>query len=253
MAGRFDDRGRAAGSETGNVAGALRFGPQAQSGFSPTPDSVGAPAGFDPIWGTLGAPTDSGGSGWRHELDREDQGVAVDVEIFGEGFRVAGQVRTGQFDRLSDWINMQTGFIRVLDASQIHAGDALANRRQPAGELWVRLGQIVLVAARTVAQLDRPGAPVVQKQWQRVSILTPGHSLEGNIHLLSDGSMKHFLETPDPHWIPLTDVTVRGLSRASAATRFPFAMVAREQLITVRPIVADVSAPAREETEVRSA
>lgn len=40
-------------------------------------------------------------------------------------------------------------------------------------------------------------------------------------------------ETHDPHFLPMTDVTVRWLSDAARVTRFPFALVHREQLVTV--------------------
>jgi hypothetical protein len=64
--------------------------------------------------------------------------------------------------------------------------------------------------------------------------------------------MKQFLEAPDPHFLPITDVAVRGLSRPALVTRFPFAMVNREQLVSV---LAEAEAPAleAEPTEVRSA
>jgi hypothetical protein len=45
--------------------------------------------------------------------------------------------------------------------------------------------------------------------------------------------MKQFLETPDPHFIPLTDLLVRWTSDPTLVTRFPFALVNREQLISL--------------------
>ena len=45
--------------------------------------------------------------------------------------------------------------------------------------------------------------------------------------------MKQFLETPDPHFLPMTDLAVRSLIDDTLVSHFPFAMVNREQLITV--------------------
>jgi hypothetical protein len=246
------DRDGEAMSGPGIVTGDTSFFRLGEPDAPLPPGGLGAPAGFDPIWGTLGAPSDQGGGSWRSGPQQEDDGVAVEVDIFGDGFHIAGQIRTGRFDRLSDWINMQTGFIRVWNASQVHGGDRARDPNERAGELWVRLGQIVMVAARTIVQQNRPGAPVVQKQWQKVSINTPGYNLRGNLHVHADGSMKQFLEAPDPHFLPITDVAVRGLSRPALVTRFPFAMVNREQLVSV---LAEAEAPAleAEPTEVRSA
>ena len=196
--------------------------------------AFGDQPGFDPVWGTLGSPTPGGPDGW---LDREDEaadGIVVGVEIFGNGFQISGQLRTGQFDRLSDWINMKTGFIQVRDALQIHPG--LSNAPDPdqrRGTLWVRLDQVAMIAERSSIQQSRPGAPVVQKQRRTVSIITPGYNLQGSIHVHAHGSMAQFLESPDLHFIPMTDVTVRWLASSALVARFPFALINREQMVTI--------------------
>jgi hypothetical protein len=194
----------------------------------------GTPPGFDPVWGTLGAPPVASGDDWLARNEDENEGLAVDVEILGAGFQISGQVRTGQFDRLSDWINMQTGFIQVRDAWHVHLGQTHAPAPdQRKGTLWVRLNQVVMVAERAPALGVRPGAPVVQKQRRRVSIVTPGYNLLGSLYVHSHGSMTQFLESPDPHFLPLTDITVHWLSDPAMAARFPFGMVNREQLVTI--------------------
>jgi hypothetical protein len=195
---------------------------------------LGTPPGFDPIWGTLGAPNPHSGDEWMGRGDENDEGVAVDVEIFGDGFQISGQIRTGQFNRLSDWINMQTGFIRVRDAWHVHLGQTnTSDRDQRRSTLWVRLNQVVLIAERSPVQSARPGGVVVQKQKRKVSIVTPGYNLQGSIHVHAYGSMSQFLETPDPHFLPMTDLTVHWLSDAAMVTRVPFAMINRDQLVTV--------------------
>jgi hypothetical protein len=196
-------------------------------------DGFTTPPGFDPIWGTLGAPAAHTGDDWLVRGNDTDDGIAVDVEVFGNGFQVSGQIRTGQFDRLSDWINMQTGFIQVQNACHVHHGQGRPNPDQAEGTLWVRLNQVVLVAERSPAQQSRPGAPVVEKKKRTVSIVTPGYNLSGNIHVVAYGSISQFLESPDPHFLPVTDLTIRGLADSTMIGRFPFAMVNREQLVTL--------------------
>ena len=204
-------------------------GPNAQR----SEDGVGTPSGFDPVWGTLGAAPQNG-ENWRTGGQEEPEGLAVDVEIFGSGFQVSGQIHTGQFERLSDWINMQTGFIAVRDAWHVLLGQTHApDRDRHKGTLWVRLDQVVLVAERSPVQANRSGAPIVQKQKRSVSLVTPGYNLLGAVYVHAYGSMSQFLESPDPHFLPMTDVTVRWLSETAMVSRFPFAMVNREQLITV--------------------
>src|SRR5450759_2315616 len=193
------------------------------------------PPGFDPVWGTLGAPTAGGSNDWlSRSAEEEPEGIAVEVEIFGEGFQISGQIYTGQFDRLSDWINMQSGFIQVRNAWHVHLGQSnLPDSDQQRGILWARLDQIVLVAEHAAIQQSRGRAPVVQKQRRKVSIVTPGYSLRGNLYIHTYGSMKQFLESPDPRFLPLTELHVRWLSDPSLVARYPFAMVNRAQLVTV--------------------
>lgn len=193
------------------------------------------PPGFDPVWGTLGAPTAGGSNDWlSRSAEEEPEGIAVEVEIFGDGFQISGQIHTGQFDRLSDWINMQSGFIQVRDAWHVHLGQRnLPDPEQRRGVLWVRLDQIVLVAEQPAVQQSRGRAPVVQKQRRKVSIVTPGYSLRGNLYIHAHGSMKQYLESPDPRFLPMTELNVRWLSDPTLVARFPFAMVNRDQVVTV--------------------
>jgi hypothetical protein len=186
---------------------------------------------FDPVWGTLGAPSPTGNGGWPARND-EEEGALVAVQLLGDGLHLLGEIHTGQFDRLSGWLNMQAGFIQVRNAVHIRPGDAPDEGHQK-GTLWVRLNQIVLVIDRSAIQQIRPGAPIVQKERREVSMLTRAFELRGGIHLPADGSMAHFLEATDPHFLPATDVTVRWMSSPAHVARFPFALVNREQLVTV--------------------
>jgi hypothetical protein len=209
-------------------AGTFRF---AQA---PNNDPNGMPPGFDPVWGTLGGPAAPAADAWAGGADESLQGPTADVEIFGTGFQIAGQVRTGQFDRLSDWLNVQTGFVQVHEASHVSLGrEEAPEPERDRGTLWVRVDQIVLVAERATPQQPRGGAMVVQKMRRKVSIVTPGYNLRGNIHVHAASTMKQFLETPEPRFLPLTEVTVRWLDNPRLAARYPFAVINRLQLITV--------------------
>ncbi|MGD0122337.1 MAG: hypothetical protein ABSC46_07245 [Candidatus Limnocylindrales bacterium] len=204
-------------------------------------DRSKTPSAFDPVWGTLGAPA-APSEDWFVRSE-EPEGPCADVEIFGNGFRISGRIRTRQFDRLSGWINMQTGFIAVRDAVLVRPGQANpADLEGHRGALWIRVDQIVLMAERSAVRPDRRGAPVVQKRRRQVSIVTPGYELRGCIHVHEYGSMLQFLESPDAHFLPLTDLTVRWPSDASLLVRYKFAMVNREQIVTVIDETSSVAA-----------
>jgi hypothetical protein len=195
-------------------------------------DNSFARTGFDPVWGTLGPA--HAADAWQAPAESVEAGPIVDVDIFGDGFQISGQVSTGQFPRLSDWLNMQQGFFQVREASISHLGSGnMPDPDHQRGTMWVRIDQVVLVAERAGANTSRNDTLVVQKQKRRATIVTPGYSLRGNIHVHAHGSMKQFLETPDPHFIPITDLLVRWTSDPMLMGRFPFALVNRQQLISL--------------------
>jgi len=222
--------------------------PRSEDGFGTSP-------GFDPIWGTLGAPGTPSPDDWLTRDQRGDEGYSADVEVFGNGFQISGEIGTGQFARISDWLNMQTGFIQVRNAWHVHLGQTEAPAPdQRKNTLWVRLNQVVLVAQRAPVLGGRDGAPVIQKQQRTVSVVTPGYRIVGKMHIVTYGSMSQFLETPDPHFLPITDVTVHWLSAAAMVGRYPFAMINRDQLVTLidesSPPGSDAAEAASEEDEL---
>jgi hypothetical protein len=216
-------------------------------------DFLGPGPAFDPIWGTLGPPTSQGNGGWPSPVEQLAEGAAVDVELLADGLHLSGRIHTGRFDRLSGWLNAQSGFIPVQNAMPVHSGEtgALRSGRREAVQ-WVRLDQIVVVADQSAIRQVRPGAPIVQKKRRRVSIVTRAYELRGDIHVHADGDVSQFLKASEPHFLPITDLTVRWLSNPERLARFPFAMVNREQLVS---LIEEAGEPASDLTdeEARSA
>jgi hypothetical protein len=213
------------------VAG--QYAERADDGFGDQPE-------FDPVWGTLGAPNGQFNGGWAVVNEEPADGVVVDVELLGDGFHFSGKIHLGQFDRLSGWLNMQSGFIQLRDARHVHPGGPSADAAQRGSALWIRLDQIVVVADRSPVQRARSGVPIVEKQRRGVSILARGFELSGNIHIHEHGQIAQFLEASDPRFLPITELTVRRISGSGLPERFASAMVNREQLLT---LLEDVELP----------
>jgi hypothetical protein len=232
----------------GFLGGLLRGDPAEQMDKTP----VHAPA-FGEVWGTLGTPIAQGDLGWQGRGNAPQAGATADIELLGDGFHLAGQVDLGQFDRLSGWLSMQTSFIRVLEAVPLPTGHAAGSAtRQGKRTIWVRLCQVVAVAERSTVKQVRPGAPIVPKQRRAVTVLTHAHELRGNLHIHDNGSIAEFLAAPEPAFVPMTELAVRWLSGKGGSIGFPFAMINRDQIVTV---VDEVDAPVVEAglTEARSA
>jgi hypothetical protein len=187
----------------------------------------------DPTWNTRSQRPADVQDPWLAGNGADTESAQItDVEVLGNGFGISGRLATGRFDRLSDWLNNQSGFVRIKDGTNVRPGRADMPDRRP-GDLWVRLDQIALVAQRSAVRRTRPGAPVVQKQRLRVTITTPGYSLDGDIHIHAHGSMGQFLETPEPQFLPVTDLTVSWLSDPGVTSRYVFALINRDQIISV--------------------
>lgn len=231
-------------------------GPEAGPVDSPTvadDDFLGSGPAFDPIWGTLGSPASPGNGGWPSPAEQVAEGPAVDVELLADGLHLSGRIHMGRFDRLSGWLNAQSGFIQVQEATPVHSGEtgALRSGRREAVQ-WIRLNQIVIVADQSAIGQVRPGAPIVQKKRRRVSIVTRAYELRGDIHVHAEGDVSQFLKASEPHFLPITDLTVRWLSNPARVARFPFAMVNREQLVSVIEEAAQPASGLTDE-EARSA
>jgi hypothetical protein len=175
--------------------------------------------------------------------------------VFCDGFQISGQIETGQFGRLSDWIKMQTGFIPVQNASIRRLGtpDVPDPRQggttqwarnastapdepdphQSGTTQWVRIAGIALLAERAASDQDRPQALVVPKQAHSVSMAMPGYRLSGSMHIHSEGSVSEYLASPDARFLPITDVVVRPLSDPTLVIRYDFALVNRDLLVSI--------------------
>jgi hypothetical protein len=194
---------------------------------------VEAPA-FDPIWGTVTGPLVREGDQWVRPGEVELSGTKIEVEIFCDGLQISGQLGTGQFGRLSDWISMQSGFIPIQNASPRRPGDP-GPAHQGDDVDWIRLSSVVIVAEREGAQQDRAWAPVVQKKPLTVTMVTADYRIDCSLHILADGSLSQYLASPDQRFLPVTEVTLRSRSDPMLVARFPFALVNRDQLLALLP------------------
>jgi hypothetical protein len=191
-----------------------------------------SPPAQDPVWGDLPAPPQSMLDPWlTGSRITPASGERTAVDLLGDRFQVSGSVSTGTFERLSDWLNMQTGFIAVEDGVMSYPGRDEPERRQRA--MLVRVDQVVLVAQRTAAPAHRPGAPIVEKQKLKVEIATTAYRLTGLLHVHAFGSMQQFLDSPDSQFMPVTDVTVAWLDNSRLISRYAFAMLNRRQVVMV--------------------
>jgi hypothetical protein len=65
---------------------------------------------------------------------------------------------------------------------------------------------------------------------RKLVIFTPGHTLTGTIRVFAETEIANFVDTPDPRFIALVDVTARSLADRRVISHFGLALVNRTQI-----------------------
>ncbi|HSL97778.1 MAG TPA: hypothetical protein VK831_04315 [Candidatus Deferrimicrobiaceae bacterium] len=165
----------------------------------------------------------------------DDEGGAGEqyLELIGTELWVAGTVDLGRFRRVSDFVNIVQGYLLMRNAVVLtHAGEAT---RLTLPELRVLPDDVAVVGQ---PEADRPtsageGGKVIERTRQRLVVFTRSHLIDGDVYIHGDGSIMAFVDATDPRFIPMTDVRVRWLADQKLATRYPFALLQRSQILGV--------------------
>ena len=184
-------------------------------------------------WGTRG------GSAFGEEA--EEGGGDQYIELIGSNLWVAGNVNLGRFRRVSDFVNIVQGYLVIRDAVVLsHTGEAT---RLTLPELRVLPDDIAVVAqlgddkAGAAAGAEGGGGGlgdiVIEKNRQRLVVMTRSHIVDGDVFIHGDGSIMAFVDASDPKFIPMNDVRVRWVADRKLAARYPFALLQRSQILGV--------------------
>ncbi len=157
--------------------------------------------------------------------------VLARVELIGNGLRAEGMVNLGRFPRVTDYVNLLTGYFTIEDVTLLTRLGERSRVRFP--DLRVRLADIAIVGRREVEPPPDAGNHFIPKQRRRLVVMTSSHIVYGYAHLHLQASMAAFIDSNDPPFLPMTDVRVRWLSDRRLAGRFPLALVQRNHIIGV--------------------
>jgi hypothetical protein len=179
----------------------------------------GRVADDDPIWGSGSAADD---------IHREQH-----LELIGNRLRASGMAQLGRFRRVTDYVNFLEGFFTLRDVVLLDRAGGPTRITMP--ELRMKLDDVGIIAQR---EAQAPAAPteagvLLEKVSQRLVIMTRAHLVAGDVFIHSDSSLLHFVDSNDPKFIPMSDVSVRWLDDHELAGRFPFALVQRTQILGV--------------------
>jgi hypothetical protein len=176
---------------------------------------------------TGGGAPDPGGPG--------DVGRSEHIELIGPHLRVSGEVSLLRFNRLSDLVNHSRGYIKLTDARLLRRNGDPTNLVVP--ELMVNQDEVTFIAQTAqevsnaptgeVGGMDRP---LMERTRRQLVIFTPGHTLTGTIHLFSETDIATFVDSSDPRFVPMIEVTARSLADRRVISHFAFVMVNRTQM-----------------------
>lgn len=180
--------------------------------------------GFDPQ-GSDPLDSDDSTSPIKHEI----------IELVGPHLRVSGEISLLKFSRLSDLVNHNRGYIRLKNAQLLRRNGEPTNL--VVQELMVNQDEITFIGqtAEEVSSVPTGGSrgldrPLMERVPRQLVIFTPGHTLTGTIHLFAETEVANFVDTPDPRFIAMVDVTARSLADRRVISHFGLALVNRTQI-----------------------
>ncbi len=155
------------------------------------------------------------------------------LELIGTHLRASGVVDIGRFRRITDYINLLDGYLALKNAVLLtRTGEAT---RVTMPELRVRLDDVAVVGQLAAEELPRSNdiGVHVEKVDRRLVLMTRAHMIYGFVHIIEGASVMSYVDSPDPHFIPMSRVHVRWLADRRLAARYPFALVQRSLILGV--------------------
>jgi hypothetical protein len=163
-------------------------------------------------------------------VDQPSSENVLRAELVGPHLRLAGDITLGRFRRLSDVLNHHEGLLRLASVAVLRRNGTATRVRTP--EIWVNPGEVTLVGQPEAFPDSLPPAEFrIDKERHSVVVVTPGHALTGNIFVAAGAEVAVFMQSPEPAFIPMTDVRARSLADRRIVTSYPFALLNRRHIV----------------------
>ena len=180
--------------------------------------------------------------------DFEHVAIGQRVEIMGPHIRLAASINIGQFRRLSDFLNHRDGLLALRDAVVMRRNGEPTKVVTPS--IWLNPNDLTLVAETENLAPASPFNPNASGDFGLAKVavamifVTPGHTLTGNVFIPESAELDAFIESPDPSFVPMTDVRTRSLADRRVITRYQFALLNRRHIVAATPLLPGM-APGR--------
>jgi hypothetical protein len=162
--------------------------------------------------------------------------AAEPVELTGPHLRLAGAVTLGRFRRLSDVVNHQQGPLLVENSTILRRNGTPTRVTTPS--IWINLAEVTLIGQADATAVPPPPEMRIAKETRVLVIVTPGHTMTGEVYIPVGAMLDVFIESSDPPFVAMTNVRTRSLADRRIVNHYGFALLNR------RHIVAATEAPA---------
>ena len=157
------------------------------------------------------------------------------IELVGPHLRVKGTISLLRFNRLSDLVNHSRGYVKLTDARLLRRNGEPTNLVVP--ELMVNQDEITFIGQKAEDVTGAPTGlaegmdrPLMERIPRKLVIFTAGHTLTGTIHAFAEMDIASFVDSPDPRFVALIDVTARSLADRRVISHFGLVLVNRTQM-----------------------
>jgi hypothetical protein len=152
------------------------------------------------------------------------------LELVGQHLRLSGTVNLGYHSRLTDFVNNHDGLIQLRDVTVLRRNGDPTKVTSPS--IWVNPDEVTLIGETADVDDHRAmGMEYREKRAFHLIVVTPGHTLTGEVHLNPEAILSAFIESRDPVWIPMTNVRTRSLADRRVISRYGFAVVNRRHIV----------------------
>ena len=158
--------------------------------------------------------------------------------------RLEGDLSTGYFRRLSDFLNHHDGLIALRDATILRRNGEQTRVRTPS--IWLSPSEVTLIGQNAVDGVDN-GSPDLRipKDPRTLIVVTPGHTLTGSVFISADAQLSMFIESADPSFVPMVDVRTRSLADRRTIARYAFALLNRRHIVAATELLPGMAPSGR--------
>jgi hypothetical protein len=161
------------------------------------------------------------------------------IELVGQHLRLSGTVNIGNHNRLTDFVNNHDGLIALRDVTVLRRNGDPTKVTSPS--IWVNPDEVTLIGEMAdVDERESMGSEFRPTRASHLIVVTPGHTLTGEVHLNPEAVLAAFIESHDPSWIPMTDVRTRSLADRRVISRYGFALINRRHIVAATELQPDM-------------